>query len=168
MHLKIIREVVKELSITHEDVCMRLLAMSFQGTVECWFLNLTANSIFGYEMFEQKFLEEWGNEFDNMNILDQKTTELSRSGKEPFSPDKVKLSSNSDEYETCNQLVEDSFSHSPQMDRFSFEVFLQEQLTKFPSIRKEVMAYLLNHPSASQDDIFQVLHFLKTSMSTLT
>ena len=33
-HLELIREVVKELSITHDDVCMRLLAMLFQGTTE--------------------------------------------------------------------------------------------------------------------------------------
>ena len=44
----------------------------------------------------------------NMNILDQKTTELSRFGKEPFSPDKVKLPCNNDKDETCSQCVEDS------------------------------------------------------------
>ena len=70
-HLELIREVVKELSITHEDVCMRLLAMSFQGTTERWFLNLTTNSISGYSMFEQKFLEEWGNESNDMELLNQ-------------------------------------------------------------------------------------------------
>ena len=70
-HLELIREVDKELSITHEDVCMRLLAMSFQGTTECWFLNLTTNSISGYSMFEQKFLEEWGNESNDMELLNQ-------------------------------------------------------------------------------------------------
>ena len=33
-HLELIREFVKELSITHEDVCMRLLPISFQGKIE--------------------------------------------------------------------------------------------------------------------------------------
>ena len=138
-HLELIREVVKELSITHEDVCMRLLAMSFQGTIECWFLNLMAYNIFGYNMFEHKFLEEWGNESDDMELLNQTSppsdpmaeifTDINF-GEDPFHPifiDEVKLSSNTDEDETYNQLVEDSFNHSPQMDRFSFEVFPQEK-----------------------------------------
>ena len=110
--------------------------MSFQGIVECWFLNLTTNSIFGYDMFEHKFLEEWGNESDDMELLNRTSPSFDpmaeiftdiNSRDDPFHPvfiDEVKISSNSDEYETCNQLVEDSFNHSPQMDMFSFELFL--------------------------------------------
>ena len=99
-------------------------------------------------MFEQKFLEEWGNESDDMELLNQTSpssdpmakifTDIN-SGEDPFHPvfiDEVKLSSNSDEDETCNQLIEHSFNDTPHMDRLSFEVFLQEQLTKFPSIKK--------------------------------
>ena len=153
------------------------MAMSFPGTIERWFLNLTANSISRYGMFKQKFLEEWGNEYNDMELLNQTSpssdpmaeifTDIN-SGEDPFHPvfiDKVKISSNSDEDETCNQLVEDSFHHSPQIDRFSFEVFLQEKLTKFPSIRREVMAYLLNHPSVSQDDILKNVQRIISSAS---
>jgi hypothetical protein len=70
-HLDLFKEVINELSITDEDVYMKLLASSLKERAELWFLNLKTNSIYGYDMFEQKFLEEWGSESDDIYSLNQ-------------------------------------------------------------------------------------------------
>ena len=103
---------------------MRLLAMSFQGTVKRWFLNLIANSISGYDMFDQKFLEEWGNESDDMELLNQTSppsdpmaeifTDINF-GEDPFHPifiDEVKLSSNNDEDDVKLAATRKVFLHA--------------------------------------------------------
>ena len=55
----------------HEDVCMKLLASTFEGKVAAWFNNLPDNSITGYDMLETKFKSHWEHKVDDRFLLNQ-------------------------------------------------------------------------------------------------
>ena len=53
-NLDLFLEVIIELHIAQEDICMELLVASLHESAHEWFVKLEPNSITRYDMFEQK------------------------------------------------------------------------------------------------------------------
>ena len=163
-HLELFREIIKDLSITHEDVCMKLLASSFKERAEIWFVNLKSNSISGYDMFEKSFLERWGSEsddtyFSNQNlplfdpivesVNNQTSSELSTSEDDPscsISFEDKSSTFESIDSQTHNHCINHKFSKfflgSPSLDP---EEISEDELLVSQSIEVPPSEELINH-----------------------
>jgi hypothetical protein len=57
------------LGIEHEDVYSILLVQNFEGQVRIWFRGLPIGSITSYDVLENAFLRQWGENKDHLYYL---------------------------------------------------------------------------------------------------
>ena len=55
---------MNELDLEHEDVFMKFFVATLERNANRWYKNFRVGSITSYDVFEEKFLQEWGVKYD--------------------------------------------------------------------------------------------------------
>jgi hypothetical protein len=70
-HLQAIGVAMEDNGIEHEDVAMKLLAMSLEKYARKWYKGLPDNHLASYEAFAKLFKERWTRKMDSGMLLIQ-------------------------------------------------------------------------------------------------
>lgn len=70
-HMEAFYKVTQDNDITHEDVAMKLLVNSLDGNAYILFMNISDNSITGFDNFVEQFMKERDSKYDDKYLLCQ-------------------------------------------------------------------------------------------------